>query len=50
MVSVHAIRHKVRGFINRRGKVFLRAMKIHSTPSFGEKVKPEVHVVRFYGM
>jgi hypothetical protein len=30
--------------------VFLRAIKIRSTSSFGGEVKPSVHVVRFYGM
>jgi hypothetical protein len=29
---------------------FLRAIKIHSTPSFKREVKPEAHVIRFYGM
>jgi hypothetical protein len=41
MVSVLAIRPKVRGFIPGRGDGFLRAMKICSTFSFGEEVKPE---------
>jgi hypothetical protein len=41
MVSVSATGHKVRGFKPCRGEGILRKVKIHSTPSFGEKVKPE---------
>jgi hypothetical protein len=44
MVSVLAIGPKV------RSDGFLRAIKIHSTPSVGGEVKPESHVVRLYGM
>jgi hypothetical protein len=42
VVSVLATGPKVRGFEPGRGDGFLRAMKIHSTPSFGWEVKPEV--------
>jgi hypothetical protein len=41
MVSMLAIRHKVRGLKLGRGDEFLWAIKIHSTPSFGEEVKSE---------
>jgi hypothetical protein len=40
MVSVLATGPKVRGFKPGRGDLFLRAMKIRSTPSFGGEVKP----------
>jgi hypothetical protein len=32
-----------------QGNAFLREIKIHSMPSFGD-VKLDAHVVRFYGM
>jgi hypothetical protein len=41
MVSVLAIRPKVRGFKLGRGDGFLMAIKIRSTSSFGVEVKPE---------
>jgi hypothetical protein len=41
MVSVLATRPKVRGIKPGRDDGFLRAIKIRSTLSFGEKVKPE---------
>jgi hypothetical protein len=41
---------KGRGFKPGRGDGYLRTIKIRNTPSFGWEVKPEVHVVRFYGM
>jgi hypothetical protein len=39
---VLATEPKVRDFEPERGDTFLRAIKIHSTPPFGEEVKPEV--------
>jgi hypothetical protein len=50
VVNVFATGSKGRGFKPGRGDGFLRAIKIRSTSSFGWEVKPEVHVVRFYGM
>jgi hypothetical protein len=50
VVSVLATGPKGRGFTPGRGDGFLRAIKIRSTPSFGWEVKPEVLVVRFYGI
>jgi hypothetical protein len=50
MVSVLTIGPKVRGVKPDRGDGFLRAIKICSTPSFVEEVKPEPHVVRLYGI
>jgi hypothetical protein len=41
-VSVFATRRKSCGFKLGQGDVFLRAIKISSTPSFGWEVKPEV--------
>jgi hypothetical protein len=41
MVSVLAIRPKVRRFKPGQGDGFLRAIKISSTPSFGGEVKLE---------
>jgi hypothetical protein len=41
MVSVLAIGPKVRQFKPNRGDGFLKAIKIHSIPSFGGEVKPE---------
>jgi hypothetical protein len=41
MVSVLAIIPKVSGFKPGRVNEFLRVIKIHRTPSFGGKVKPE---------
>jgi hypothetical protein len=41
MVRVFAIGPKVRRFKPSRGDVFLRVIKIHSTPSFEEEVKPK---------
>jgi hypothetical protein len=38
MVSVFAIGHKVRRFKPGKGDGFLRAIKVHSTPSFGGEV------------
>jgi hypothetical protein len=40
MVSVLAVGPKVRGFKLGRRDVFLRAIKIRSTPSFGGELKP----------
>jgi hypothetical protein len=42
VVSVLATGTKSRGFKPDRGDGFLRAIKIHSTPSFGWEVKPEI--------
>jgi hypothetical protein len=42
VVGVPATGPKGRGFKPGRGDAFLRAIKIHSTPSFGWEVKPEV--------
>jgi hypothetical protein len=42
MVSVLAIRPKVRGFKPGRGDGLLRTIKIRTTPSFGREVKPSV--------
>jgi hypothetical protein len=42
VVSVLATGIKGRGFRTGRGNVFLWAIKIRSTPSFGWEVKPEV--------
>jgi hypothetical protein len=39
--SVVSVRPKVHGFKPGRGGRFLKAIKIHSTPSFGGEVKPE---------
>jgi hypothetical protein len=50
VVSVLATKPKGRGFKSGICDGFLRAIKIRSTPSFGLEVKPDVHVVRFYGM
>jgi hypothetical protein len=50
MVSVLATGPKVHGFKPGRGDGLLRAIKICSTPFFGEEVKPKAQVVRFYGM
>jgi hypothetical protein len=41
IVSVFAIRLKVRGFKHGQGNGFLRIIKIHSMPSFRGKVKLE---------
>jgi hypothetical protein len=41
MVSVHAIRLKVRGFKPGGSDGVLRTIKICSTPFFGREVKPE---------
>jgi hypothetical protein len=40
MVSALGTGLKVRGFKPGRGDRFLSAIQIHSTPSFGEKLKP----------
>jgi hypothetical protein len=50
MVSVLAIRPKVRGFKPDRGDGFLRAIQILSKTSFGRKVKPEDPSQKIYGM
>jgi hypothetical protein len=42
VVSVLATGPKGCGLIPGQGDVFLRALKISSTPSFGWQVKPEV--------
>jgi hypothetical protein len=42
VVSVLATGPKCHGFKSGQGDGFLRAIKIHSTPSFGWEVKPEV--------
>jgi hypothetical protein len=42
MVSILAIRPKIRGFKPGRVDVFLRAIKFRSTHSSGGEVKPEV--------
>jgi hypothetical protein len=42
VVSVLATGPKGRGFKPDRGDGFLRAIKIHNTPSFGWEIKPEV--------
>jgi hypothetical protein len=49
-VNVLATGPKGYGFKPGRGHEFLRAIQIRSTTSFGWEVKPEAHVVRFYGM
>jgi hypothetical protein len=49
-VSVLATGPKGRGFKSGRGDGFLRAIKIHSTPSFGWEISQKPHVLRFYGM
>jgi hypothetical protein len=41
MVTVLAIGHKVHGFKPSQGDGFLRAIKICSTPSFREEVRPK---------
>jgi hypothetical protein len=41
MLSVLAIEPKVHGFEPGQGAIFLRVIKIHITPSFRVKVKPE---------
>jgi hypothetical protein len=41
MVSVLVNGPMVRGFKPGRGRGILRAIKIHSKPSFGEEVKPD---------
>jgi hypothetical protein len=41
MISVLAVGPRVRGFKPGRGDVFLTAIKIRSTASFGGEVKPE---------
>jgi hypothetical protein len=50
MGSVLAIGPEVLGFKPGRGDVFLRAISIRSTPSFGAEVQPSTDVVRVYGM
>jgi hypothetical protein len=40
MISALAIRFKVRGFKHGQGDGILWTIKIRSTPSFGEEVKP----------
>jgi hypothetical protein len=42
VVSVLATGPKGRGFEPGQGDVFLRVIEIHSTPSFGWEVTPEV--------
>jgi hypothetical protein len=42
VVSVLATGPKVRGFEHGQGDVFLRAIKMRSTPSFGLEVTPDV--------
>jgi hypothetical protein len=42
VVSVLATGFKGHGFKPGQGNAFLRVIKIHSTPSFGWGVKPEV--------
>jgi hypothetical protein len=42
MVSVLAIGPKVCGFKPGQGDGFLKATKLHSTPSFGGEVEPSV--------
>jgi hypothetical protein len=41
LFSLLAIRPNVRGFKPGRGDLFLRAIQIRSTPSFGAEVNPE---------
>jgi hypothetical protein len=50
VVSVLAIESTVRGFKPNRADGFLRAIIAYSTLFFGGELKPETHVVRFYGM
>jgi hypothetical protein len=51
VVSVLATGPKGRGFEPGKDDGFLRAMKVHSTPSFGWEVKPgRFHVIRYYDM
>jgi hypothetical protein len=47
VVSVLATGPKVRGFKPGRGRWILRVIKIRSTPSFGDEVKPSVPCRRF---
>jgi hypothetical protein len=42
VVSVLATGLKGRGFEHGQGDVFLKAIKIRSTPSFGREIEPEV--------
>jgi hypothetical protein len=55
LFSVRAIGPKVCGFKLARGNGFVRAIEVHSTPSFGGEVKPKApcrkisrHVNKFY--
>jgi hypothetical protein len=51
VVSVLVTGPKGRGFEPGKDDGFLRAIKIHSTPSFRWEVKPgRFHVIRYYGM
>jgi hypothetical protein len=50
VVSVPAIGPKIHGFKRSWGNGFLRAIKIHSTTSFGGEVSHRPYVVRFYGL
>jgi hypothetical protein len=50
MVSVLAIGPKAHKFKPGQCNGFLRVIKIRSTSSFRGGVKPEAHVVTFYGM
>jgi hypothetical protein len=50
VVSVLAAGPKGCGFETGQGDGFLRAIKIHSTPSIRWEVKPEARAVRFYSM
>jgi hypothetical protein len=46
MVSLRAIRPKIRVFKPGRGDGFLSTIKIRSTPSFGGEVNPEAPYLR----
>jgi hypothetical protein len=50
VVFVLATGPKVRGFNPAEDDEHLRAIKIRSTTSIGEKMKPSFHVVRVYSM
>jgi hypothetical protein len=49
MDGVLAIGPKIRGFKPERGGCILRVIKIRSTPSVGDEVKPSASC-KFYGM
>jgi hypothetical protein len=50
VVNVLAIGRNVRRFKTSRAQWIFKGDKILSTPSFGGKVKPSIHVIWFYIM